>query len=68
MMWLRLIANWRDASRGGFAFSPTASDQLRRAKEFEAEISFAAKAASESSGRGCIKIAVSSSPRPYMSS
>jgi len=52
MMWLGLIVDWRDASRGGFAFSPTASDQLRRAKTFEAEISFAAKAASESSGRG----------------
>jgi len=53
MMWLRLIANWRDASRGGFACSLTASDQLRRAKAFEAEISFTAKATSESSGRGC---------------
>ena len=40
MMWLRLIANWRDASRGWFARSPSASDQLRRAKAFEAEISF----------------------------
>ena len=53
MMWLRLIANWRDASRGWFARSPSASDQLRRAKAFEAEISFTAKATSESSGRGC---------------